>query len=130
MDGEGKPWTSTAASYQQKDLGYTYPDLQIWLDKYKTNGSFDKAKYQKALREDVGLKYPTTDKSTLQLPGNAMIADVHMAAMAMENLAVEYFPPTLIQKAEEIQAEHPKPFASPEESWYANDYVVNVVYDR
>lgn len=128
-DAKGDYYDSFACSYQQKDLGYTYPELQWWLDKYKTGGVFDKQKYQSDLRRNVELKYSTTGKSTLLL--NPGIASAHMSAMTEQNLAVENFPPPLIQQAERTMKEPQKPIAiPPAASWEENDYVVNVVYDR
>ncbi|KAL9034629.1 MAG: hypothetical protein Q9214_006960 [Letrouitia sp. 1 TL-2023] len=128
-DAKGNYYDSVACSYQQKTLGYTYPELQWWLDKYKTKGVFDKQKYQSDIRKNVELKYSTTGKSALLL--NQEIAVTHMSAMTKQNLAVENFPPPLIQLAEQTMKEPQKPTAvPPPASWDENDYVVNVVYDR
>merc|ERR1711977_79142 len=90
------------------DLGYTYPDLQKWLDIYKTNGQFDNIKYQKALRTAIELKYSTTGKSTLQLSENERVATMHLSTIAATNLIVENFPPALIEKAQKLQPNAPK----------------------
>lgn len=87
---------------------YTYPELQKWLDKYKTNGTFDNVKYQKALRTSIELKYSTTAKSTLQLPGNTKIVEPNLASIAPMNLMVQNFPPSLVEKAKELQATGPQ----------------------
>ena len=129
-DIKGNSYTSVSCSYQRQDLGYTYPELQVWLDDYKTDGQFDKQKYLLILREAIELKYSTTGKSTLQLPENDQIAAIHMSNMTTENLALETFPPMLIQKAETIKAEHPEPIAPLQSIWQTNDYVIDVVYDR
>jgi len=34
-------------------LGYSYPELQPWLDKYETDGQFDGAKYTKDIRNQI-----------------------------------------------------------------------------
>lgn len=130
IDKNGTYYDSFSCSYQQKTLGYTYPELQRWLDKYKTNGAFDKQKYQTQLRKDIELKYSTTGKSLLQLPEQEQIATAHMSAMTAENLAIENFPQRLVEIAEQANSEAPKPSAPPAASWEENDYVVNVVYDR
>ena len=129
-DTKGTSYTSISCSYQQKDLGYTYPELQKWLDRYKTNGIFDKQKYQKQLRTTIELKYSTTGKSALLLPENDRIATAHVSAMTTQNLAVENFPPALVQRAEQTKAVSQKPLAPPTASWEENDCIVNVVYDR
>ncbi|KAL8832127.1 MAG: hypothetical protein Q9191_000449 [Dirinaria sp. TL-2023a] len=130
MNDHGKLYDSASCSDQRQNLGYTYPDLQVWLEEYKTGGVFDKQKYQTKLRTAIELKYSTTGKFALQLPENERIATIHMSNMTAENLATEHFPPLLIQKAERIKVEHPEPIAPLQDIWYANDYVVDVVYDR
>ena len=129
-DVKGTSYTSITCSFQQKDLGYTYPELQKWLDKYKKNGVFDKQQYQKQLRTTIELKYSTTGKSALLLPENDRIATAHVSALSTQNLAVENFHPTLLQKAVQTRGNTQKPLAPPTASWEENDYIVNVVYDR
>ena len=126
----GTEYDSSLCSYQQNQLGYTYPELQKWLDKYKTNGVFDKLQYQKQLRNTIELTYSTTGKAALQLPEQEQIAVSHMSAMTVQNLAVEHFPPKLVEIAERANPEAPKPAVPPPASWEENDYVVDVVYDR
>ncbi|KAH7354961.1 putative tyrosinase [Rhexocercosporidium sp. MPI-PUGE-AT-0058] len=106
-DTQGTPWTAGACRDLQV-LGYTYPELQKWLDIYKTNGQFDNVKYQKALRTTIELKYSTTGKSTLQLSENQRVATMHLSTIAATNLIVENFPPALVQKAKELQPDEPK----------------------
>lgn len=101
-DTQGTPWTAGACRNLQ-DLGYTYPELQKWLDIYKTNGQFDNVKYQKALRTTIEIKYSTTGKSTLQLSENEGVATMHLSTIAATNLIVENFPPALVEKAKELQ---------------------------
>ncbi|RDL34449.1 Uncharacterized protein BP5553_07577 [Venustampulla echinocandica] len=135
MDANGTPWTAAACRYQQK-LGYTYPELQKWLDIYKTNGAFDAAKYQKSIRTTLELKYSTTGKSTLLLRQNNKLATTLLASLPPQNLLVENFPPVLAKQAREIQESAPAPpvEAAPptpaEGNWEAYDYVINVLYDR
>ena len=112
-------------------MGHTYPELQKWLDKYKTGGKFDEAKYQKLLREAIELKYSTTGKSALQLPAHERIATAHMSAMTSGNLAVENFPTPLLEMIPGDGADRQKLLANPPDaSWEERDYVVNVAYDR
>lgn len=103
-DNKSTPWNATLCRYI-KDCGYAYPELQKWLDIYKTAGQFDNAKYQKALRTSIELKYSTTGKSTLQLRENASLADAHLATLPAMNLAVENFPPVLVKKALALKGE-------------------------
>ena len=127
----GKSYDSVSYSFQQKDLGYTYPELQQWLDTYKTDGVFDKEKYQRLLRKTIELKYSTTGKSALQLPKHNRVATAHMSAMTLGNLAVENFPSALAEEVLKNGADRQQPLASPPEaSWEENDYIVDVVYDR
>ena len=130
IDGKGTYYDSSNCSYQQKSLGYTYPELQKWLDKYKTNGVFDKQKYQSQLRTTVDSKYSTTAKSALGLPEQERLATAHMSGLSAKNLAVENISPYLVQIARQANLEAPKPSAPPAASWEEYDYVVNVVYDR
>ncbi|CZS88976.1 uncharacterized protein RAG0_00474 [Rhynchosporium agropyri] len=106
-DAQGTPWTAAACRNLQ-DLGYTYPELQKWLDIYKTNGQFDNVKYQKALRTTIELKYSTTGKTTLQLPENQRVAVAHLSTIAATNLIVENFPSALVEQAKELQANAPE----------------------
>ncbi|KAH6723255.1 putative tyrosinase [Leptodontidium sp. MPI-SDFR-AT-0119] len=106
-DTQGTPWTAGGCRDPQV-LGYTYPELQKWLDIYKTNGQFDNVKYQKALRTTIELKYSTTGKSTLQLSENEGVASMHLSTIAATNLIVENFPPALVHKAQELQPNEPK----------------------
>lgn len=106
-DTQGTPWTAGRCR-NLRDLGYTYPELQKWLDIYKTNGQFDNIKYQKALRTAIELKYSTTGKSTLQLSENERVATMHLSTIAATNLIVENFPPALIEKAQKLQPNAPK----------------------
>ncbi|PVH87416.1 putative tyrosinase [Cadophora sp. DSE1049] len=106
-DSQGSPWTAGRCRNLQ-DLGYTYPELQKWLDIYKTNGQFDNVKYQKALRTAIELKYSTTGKSTLQLSENEGVATMHLSTIAATNLIVENFPPALVEKAKELQPNEQK----------------------
>lgn len=106
-DTQGTPWTAGRCRNLQ-ELGYTYPELQEWLDIYKTNGQFDNVKYQKALRTAIELKYSTTGKSTLQLSENERVATMHLSTIAATNLIVENFPPALVEKAQELQPNEPK----------------------
>ena len=129
-DANGTSYTSVTCSFQQEDLGYTYPELQRWQDRYQTNGVFDKQKYQKQIRTTIELKYSTTGKATLQLPDNGGIATAHVSAMTTQNFMVENFPPALVQFAEKTKADAQKPLTLPATSWEENDYIVNVVYDR
>jgi hypothetical protein len=103
VDTKSTPWNASLCRYV-KDCGYTYPELQRWLDIYKTNGVFDNAKYTKALRTSIELKYSTTGKSTLQLPKFEGLADAHLLTLPAMNLAVENIPPVLVAKAVELQA--------------------------
>ena len=130
MDSTGTPWNSIKCSFQQKDLGYTYPELKKWLDIYKANGVFDKEKFKKLLRADIEKKYSSTGKSALQLPENDRIATTHMAAMTKQNLAIENFPPALVEKATQASGTVPQSANPPSASWEQNDYIVNVVYNR
>lgn len=130
LDSENTPHTPRTCSLPQENLGYTYPELQSWLDKYRTNGSFDRQKYKTDIRTAIELKYSTTGKSALQLPKNERIATTHMSAMKTENLAIEHFPPALLQKAEQTALTKPPVLITPLASWQENDFVVNVVYDR
>jgi tyrosinase len=41
-------------------LGYSYPELQPWLDKYKTAGQFDEAKYMEDIRNQLKTLYQTS----------------------------------------------------------------------
>lgn len=103
-DTKSTPWNATLCRYT-KDCGYAYPELQKWLDIYKTAGKFDNVKYQKAIRTSIELKYSTTGKSTLQLRENAALADAHLASLPAMNLAVENFPPVLVKKALALKSE-------------------------
>ena len=38
-------------------LGYTYPELQPWLDKYKTGGKFDEDKYVDDIKQQLAKLY-------------------------------------------------------------------------
>ncbi|KAL2070465.1 hypothetical protein VTL71DRAFT_13491 [Oculimacula yallundae] len=106
-DAQAAPWNAKACQHLQV-LGYTYPELQKWLDIYKTNGQFDNVKYQNAIRTTLELKYSTTGKATLQLPENQRVATTHLSTIAATNLIVENFPPALIEKAMELQPTEPK----------------------
>jgi hypothetical protein len=55
-DTKSTPWNATLCRYTT-DCGYAYPELQKWLDVYKTAGKFDLTKYQKALRSTIEIKY-------------------------------------------------------------------------
>ncbi len=130
MDANGRLFRSVNCS-KPKQLGYTYPELQTWLAKYKTNSIFDARKYKAALKADIELKYSTTGKSALLLPENEDIATVHLSNMTAENIEIENFPPVLAAKLSEVKAAHPEPIEPlGQESWKENDYVCNVVYDR
>ncbi|KAL3427941.1 tyrosinase [Phlyctema vagabunda] len=136
-DTVGSTWTAASCRYQQKDLYYTYPELQRWLDKYKTNGKFDEVKYQKALRTAIELKYSTTGKATLQLPQNDGLATTQLLSLNAENFQIENFPPPLVAKAQALatsKTEQQQPIvpnsSELQEKWEENDYVVNVLYDR
>lgn len=130
MDAKGTPYKSVNCS-KPKQLGYTYPELQTWLAKYKTNGVFDAPKYKAALKADIELKYSTTGKSALLLAENEDVATVHLSNMTAENLEIENFPPVLAAKMSEVKSAHPEPIEPlGQESWKQNDYIFNVVYDR
>ena len=133
-NSSGDEYDSIECSYQQKTLGYTYPELQKWLPVYKTDGQFDPEKFKRMLRANIELRYSTTGKSTLQLSKNHDIATAHMAAMTKENLEVENFPPPVAEKAS-VRTRHRDGDQAglgtpPRVSWEDDDYVVNVVYDR
>lgn len=104
MDTKSTPWNANACRFL-KDCGYSYPELQKWLPIYQTAGKFDNVKYQKALRTAIELKYSTTGKSTLQLKENSGLADAHLLSLPVMNMALENFPPVLVQKAQELKAE-------------------------
>ena len=130
-DADGHLYTSYDCDKQGKKLGYTYPELQFWLDKYKTNGIFDEQKYKNMLKADIETKYSTTGKAALALEENSKLATVHLSNMTAKNIAIENFPPQVAQKFETVKAENPEPIEPlQQETWTQNDYVFNVVYDR
>jgi hypothetical protein len=132
MDEHGKSYNSITCSFPRKTLGYTYPELQIWLEEYKTDGNFDKVKFRKMLKEGIDTKYGTTAKSVLQLADNERTAKVVISNMTTETLSIAHFPPPLLAEAEELKSDKQSPpgIGPDGETWDANDYVVNVVYDR
>lgn len=136
-----------------KQLGYTYPELQEWLPCYQTNGQFDAAKFQRALRTTLELKYSTTGKVVATLPGNEELAKQLMNAVPVGNLKFENFPPALVALHNTIKdagtavstvgavgvgllagfagaLSTPPPMSVPVTSWEEQDYVLNVLYDR
>ena len=130
-DANATLYDSAACSKPKSQLGYTYPELQTWLPKYKTNGVFDEQKYRKALKDGIDIMYSTTGKMTLLLQENQELAMNHLSNMTPANIAQENFPAPLAEKYEEVKAEHPQPIQPlSQESWTTNDYVFNVVYDR
>ena len=130
LDTDGTLYKSADCS-KQSALGYTYPELQTWLEKYKTDGVFDKKKYRDAIKTEIELKYSSTGKSALALPANEEIATIHLSNMTAKNMVIENFPPPLVERLEEVKAEHPTPMEPlAQESWKENDYIFNVVYDR
>ena len=130
-DANGTTYKSTDCAKQAKQLGHTYPELQFWLDKYKTNGLFDEQKYKNLLKADIETKYSTTGKASLALDENARLATVHLSNMTAKNIAIENFPPQVAEKFETVKAENPQPIEPlQQETWSQNDYVFNVVYDR
>ena len=121
-------YKSSDCARQAEQLGYTYPELQFWLDKYETNGHFDEQKYRKLLKADIDIKYSTTGIAALALEGNARLATVHLSNMTAENIAIENFPPHAAEKFETVKAENPQPIEPlQQEMWSQNDYVFNVI---
>lgn len=55
-DTEGTYYTSDGIRDWMK-LGYSYPELQPWLDKYKTHGRFDKKLYLKDIKYQLQKLY-------------------------------------------------------------------------
>ena len=130
-DANGTLYKSVDCAKQGKQLGYTYPELQFWLDKYKTNGVFDEQKYKNMLKADIDIKYSTSGKAALALKENSELATVHLSNMTAKNIAIENFPPQVAEKFEAVKAEHPQPIEPlQQETWTQNDYVFNAVYDK
>ncbi len=130
-DANGTLYKSVGCAEQGKKLGYTYPELQFWLDKYKTNGLFDEQKYKNMLKAEIETKYSTTGKAALALEKNSQLATVHLSDMTAKNIAIENFPPQVAETFETVKAENPQPIEPlQQETWTQNDYVFNVVYDR
>ena len=130
-NANGTLYKSVDCVKQSTQLGYTYPELQFWLDKYKTSGVFDEQKYKNMLKADIETKYSTTGKAALALEQNSKLATVHLSNMTAKNIAIENFPPQVAEKFETVKAEHPQPIEPlQQETWAQNDYVFNVVYDR
>lgn len=98
-------WTSEGCRYPHKQCGYTYPELQRWLEKYKTNGVFDEVKYQRAIRANIDSKYSTTARATLQLAGNDRVANTVLSTLTTQNFMVQNVPPTLLAKAPGMKPE-------------------------
>jgi tyrosinase len=107
-DENSNLWNSDACRYPYKSCGYTYPELQRWLDTYKTNGKFDEVKYQKALRATIDSKYSTTAKATLQLSSNDQVASTVLSTLTTQSFMVQNVPPTLLAKAPAAATEHPE----------------------
>lgn len=105
-DEKSNLWNSDACRYPHKTCGYTYPELQRWLDTYKTNGKFDEVKYQKALRATIDSKYSTTAKATLQLSSNDQIASTVLSTITTQSFMIQNIPPTLLAKAPAVVTEH------------------------
>lgn len=104
-DTDSTLWSSSGCRYPQKSCGYTYPELQRWLEKYKTNGTFDLQKYQKDLRTSIDSKYSTTARATLQLSGNETIASTVLSSLTTQNFMVQNVPHTLLAKAPLVKSE-------------------------
>lgn len=64
-DTKGTYFTSDDVRDWMK-LGYSYPELQPWLDKYKENGKFDKDLYARDIKEQL---------KSLYRPGEAAISN-------------------------------------------------------
>jgi hypothetical protein len=83
-------------------LGYTYPELQKWLPAYKTNGVFDRVKYEAAIRTTIEQMYSTTGKSVTLLPGMENTAKKLMSACSEKACKYENFPPGLLELRENL----------------------------
>jgi hypothetical protein len=83
MNERGVHYTSNAIR-DWRPLGYTYPGLEKWLDKYKKNGQFDEATYIAGIRSQIDTLYSTTAHAVLQMPRHAVAAQMHLAALTKE----------------------------------------------
>lgn len=64
-DEKATYWTSDDARDFMK-LGYSYTELQPWLSKYKIEGKFSQAAYQKDVLAQIDRLYGTTGRAFLQ----------------------------------------------------------------
>ena len=83
-NARGQHYTSNAVR-DWRPLGYTYPGLEKWLDRYKKNGQFDEQTYMAGIRSQMDTLYSTTAHAVLQLPRHAVAAQAHLATLAKES---------------------------------------------
>lgn len=129
---DGKYFTSHTVSgiHTKQGLNYTYPELQRW--QYKTD-----KEYTDSIVATIERLYSATPKTSLLLKQNVKAREIQMANMTPLNLAVENFPPPLVEQLTQpltLQSSETEDHAygAPPKTleWKNNDYVVNVVYER
>jgi hypothetical protein len=159
VNENGVHYTSNAIR-DWRPLGYTYPGLEKWLDKYKKNGHFDEQTYMAGIRSQMDTLYSTTAHAVLQMPRHAVAAQAHLAALTKETQR-PVFATTSAAGSVEAKAsgisdnQHPMVVAQPKEikpaaeshaaatghptvgagsaateKWEENDYIVNVIYEK
>jgi tyrosinase len=75
-NSQGDCFTSDDVKNWMK-LGYSYPELQPWLDEYKTDGKFDEAKYTAAIRKQLTALYrPPTSPIVAGLLDDSLKSDI------------------------------------------------------
>jgi hypothetical protein len=84
MDNDGHHYTSDIIR-DWRPLGYTYPGLEKWLDKFKVNGHFDESTYLASIRSQMDKLYSITARAVLELPRHAAVANVYLAALSQES---------------------------------------------
>jgi hypothetical protein len=83
LNDTGRHYTSNDIR-DWRPLGYTYPGLEKWLDKYKKNGKFDEQTYVTSIRSQMDVLYSTTAQAVLHMSRHAVAAEAHLPALSKE----------------------------------------------